>query len=338
MEKNATEYMLQNLQTGEESPLAGVVRIGRVKENTIVLDDEKVSRWHATIWEEAHRLYIRDEGSTNGTLVNGTLITQPTLLEPEAQIQIGNITFGLKARPTTGIGNAAVVSSSSIAVPAKSFPWVPVGITIGVVGLALIALLIRASRSQAGFLPTVTPSPEVVAMVTAVVTPTNTPTQPLLNTPRPSPTVAAPLVVATPTPGLIYAAPTLTSPSNGSSHQGIPGPVLGWSSQGKLSGDEYYRIIADYPHEGKTWREVGWSQNPSWQLPDYLLLLVSGPNDCRWSVQVMRATEKDAMGAPTDGVALSPPSSVWTFTWTAGAASPMPTESPLPVPTAEPRP
>lgn len=336
MEKTAVKYVLQNLQTGEEIPLAGVVRIGRVRENTIVLDDEKVSRSHATIWEDANRLFIRDEGSTNGTLVNGTPVTQPTLLEPEAQIQIGNVTFELKLRPLT---ESPVIVPDSTGGLTKSFPWVPVGITIGFVVVALMALLIRSSRAQVGLLPTVTPSPEVVAIATAVVTPTNTLTLPLPSTtPTTSPTAAVPPVAATPTPGSTYAAPTLSGPANGSSHQGSPGPVLSWSSQGDLSGDEYYHIVVDYPHEGKTWREVGWSQKTSWQLPDYLLLLISGPNDCRWSVQVMRVTEKDVTGTPTNGVPLSSSSETWQFVWTA-AAAPAPIQSPLvPTPTAEFRP
>lgn len=334
-----TRYVLQNLQTGEEIALTGVVRIGRTRENTIVLDDEMVSKFHATIWEDNHRLYIRDEGSTNGTLVNGQPITQPALLEPGMQVQIGTVTFVLK---TLTAGESASPSAANVTAPAKSFLWIPLGITLGVVALALMALFIRSNGGGQALLPTVTPSPEVMVLATPLSTPTaDSATRPLptsTSTSTPRPVTVSPARGVTPTTGTIYPAPVLVSPADGSSHQGSSGPVLSWSSRGDLSGEEYYRISVDYPHEGKTWREVGWSQHPFWQVPDYLPLLLSGPNDCHWTVQVVRVTGKDAAGTPIDSEPLSPPSEVWTFLWKSNALSPVspaPTESPL-LPPAKP--
>lgn len=329
-----TQYTLRNLQTGEEIALTGIVRIGRTQENTIVLDNEMVSKFHATIWEDNQRLYIRDEGSTNGTLVNGQPITQPVLLEPGMQVQIGTVTFVLK---TLTAGESAFPSAANVTAPAKLFPWIPLGITLGVVALALIALFIRSNHGQASLLPTVTPFSEVMVLATPMSTPTaDSATRSLpTSTSTPRPVTVPPAREGTPTTGVIYPAPVLMSPADGSSHQDSSGPVLSWSSRGDLSGEEYYRITVDYPHEGKTWREVGWSQHLSWQVPDYLSLLISGPNDCRWSVQVVRVTEKDAAGTPINSEPLSPPSEVWTFVWRSNAlspVSPIPTETPLPTP------
>lgn len=329
----AKQYSLRNLQTGEEVLLTGIVRIGRVSNNTIVLDDEKVSRNHATIWESDQQLYIRDEGSTNGTLVNGAPITQSVLLEPESQIQIGNTAFVVAIRSVAPSSDAVLVHAPA---SGKAFPWIPVSIISGVLLLTLIALFLRPAENKTGRLPTITPSPEMIVMATAVVTPTQTPAP--QNTPTPTVPVAVTPVVASPTAGIVYAAPALVAPANGSSHVGSPGPLLSWSSQGDLSGDVYYRIVIDYPHEGKTWREVGWSQTSSWRAPDYLPLLISGPNDCRWSVQVMRVTKRDTSGQPLEGQSLSPVSETWEFIWTTDVAAPTSMPSLPSTPTIEPRP
>lgn len=327
MEDRSQGLVLKNLQTAEETQLVGVIRIGRVRENTIVINDENASRFHAIIWTENHTLYIRDEGSTNGTLVNGEQIQQPTVLTAGAHVQVGNARFVVEAHPVAEPEMELPAPASSSGV---SFPWVPVAIAGGVILLAIIALLFRSDGGQASLLPTVTPSSEPVISSTVAVSPTVTPTA--LSSPTET---ATPLsVAATPKSSLIYPAPSPLQPTLGARHVGNPGPVLAWSSQGDLNGNEYYRIVIDYPHEGQSWQEVGWSQASSWQVPDYLLLLLSGPNDCRWSVQVMQVTARDAAGRPTDGEALSPRSEQWEFVWVA-EENPLP---PAPTPTAEFRP
>jgi DNA-binding NtrC family response regulator len=67
------------------------VSLGRNHENTIVLYDEHVSRFHATIFQEGGRWFIRDLKTRNGTRVNGALIDSPTVLEGDPEIAIGDI-------------------------------------------------------------------------------------------------------------------------------------------------------------------------------------------------------------------------------------------------------
>lgn len=67
---------------------ARVTRIGRHAENDIVLAGPTVSARHATIRREAIGLVIEDEGSLNGTFVNGSLVQQH-LFEGGDQVQIG---------------------------------------------------------------------------------------------------------------------------------------------------------------------------------------------------------------------------------------------------------
>ena len=65
-----------------------VTRVGRHEENDIVLAGPTVSARHATIRREQVGTVIEDEGSLNGTFVNGELVQQQ-LLEAGDRIQIG---------------------------------------------------------------------------------------------------------------------------------------------------------------------------------------------------------------------------------------------------------
>ena len=47
------------------------MQLGRVPENTLVLDDDTVSRHHAEVCRSERNVTVRDLGSTNGTFVNG---------------------------------------------------------------------------------------------------------------------------------------------------------------------------------------------------------------------------------------------------------------------------
>jgi pSer/pThr/pTyr-binding forkhead associated (FHA) protein len=49
----------------------GTLTIGRTDEASVVLNDEELSRVHASFHREGDRIWILDEGSTNGTFVNG---------------------------------------------------------------------------------------------------------------------------------------------------------------------------------------------------------------------------------------------------------------------------
>jgi predicted component of type VI protein secretion system len=67
---------------------ARITRIGRHAENDIVLAGPTVSARHATIRREAIGLVLEDEGSLNGTFINGSLVQQH-LFEAGDSVQIG---------------------------------------------------------------------------------------------------------------------------------------------------------------------------------------------------------------------------------------------------------
>ena len=63
--------------------------IGRHGENDIVLRDSSVSRHHASFAREGDKLIITDNGSKNGTIVNG-LKVESVRLEDGDVIRIGD--------------------------------------------------------------------------------------------------------------------------------------------------------------------------------------------------------------------------------------------------------
>lgn len=77
---------LERGQTYQDLPIP--VSIGREEENTIRLNDERISRFHAKLQEDGGRTILTDLGSTNGTRVNGRPV-QMRILKPGDQINIG---------------------------------------------------------------------------------------------------------------------------------------------------------------------------------------------------------------------------------------------------------
>src|SRR5207302_4864588 len=73
-------------------PGAGLVRLGRAKDNDIVLASQRVSRYHVQIrWLESSWLAY-DLDSTNGTWVDDQRVTRtrPRALEPGSTLRVGD--------------------------------------------------------------------------------------------------------------------------------------------------------------------------------------------------------------------------------------------------------
>jgi Nif-specific regulatory protein len=69
----------------------------------IVLHDEHASRWHAEVFQEEGRWFIRDFGALNGTRVNGEPIAQQTPLENGQLIGIGKTSLRFTVEPGTDV-------------------------------------------------------------------------------------------------------------------------------------------------------------------------------------------------------------------------------------------
>jgi PAS domain-containing protein len=76
------------------SLIEGENSIGRQMDNHIVLSSTKVSKRHCALLVTPKEVYLRDEGSTNGTFVNGTMIRKLPL-KPGDKIGIGEFVLEL---------------------------------------------------------------------------------------------------------------------------------------------------------------------------------------------------------------------------------------------------
>lgn len=78
------------LPTGQRIELhEGHYVLGRHLQNDIVLNDANVSRTHAEFVSAAGEVTVKDLGSTNGTKVNGVLVTNEQLLQHGDVINFG---------------------------------------------------------------------------------------------------------------------------------------------------------------------------------------------------------------------------------------------------------
>lgn len=72
-------------------PLAGErVTVGRAKDNTLVIEDRRVSAVHAFLEQVGPRWCVRDVGSRNGTFLNGERLLAERVLEPGDEVRVGD--------------------------------------------------------------------------------------------------------------------------------------------------------------------------------------------------------------------------------------------------------
>ncbi len=83
-------YSSDSRQFGKRHVLGEVpVQLGRGSENTIVLENDSVSRRHAVIEKRGPHYHVKDLDSTNGTYVNDELITDYPLRRGD-QVKVGD--------------------------------------------------------------------------------------------------------------------------------------------------------------------------------------------------------------------------------------------------------
>lgn len=100
-----------------EVPFRGpVLRIGRMKENEVVVNNLSVSRFHATLTREGDGFVLRDLGSENGCWVNGRRVSEAQV-GPGDAIQIGKHELEI-------VGGASAAETDDAPVPrGRSDAW-----------------------------------------------------------------------------------------------------------------------------------------------------------------------------------------------------------------------
>lgn len=109
------------------------VNLGRDSSNEIVLNDDNVSRMHAQVRKEGEKYEVIDQGSTNGTLVNGRHVTSCELKNGDT-IQVGEVEIGFS------LGEALVqeaVQKEAQAVAPQAAPQESIGAKAGSVKFSI---------------------------------------------------------------------------------------------------------------------------------------------------------------------------------------------------------
>ncbi len=76
----------------------GTIRIGRSLDNDVVLVDDRVSRHHGQIGVRLGMLVYTDLGSTNGSFMNGSVVSE-IALGPGDTLQLGSSTVTIEPQP-----------------------------------------------------------------------------------------------------------------------------------------------------------------------------------------------------------------------------------------------
>ncbi len=136
-------------------PLRGEIRLGRDKDNAVVVADQKVSRHHATLAPIDNTFILTDQGSANGTYLNGVQIAQPTRLKHHDRLTVGDTTFLFTVgqpdlttppdrstpAPPLPPAAAAVQPAAPPAIPFLAETHTPIWVLVGCMALVIITLL-----------------------------------------------------------------------------------------------------------------------------------------------------------------------------------------------------
>lgn len=85
-----------SVQVGDVFPLLPLTSLGRSPTNTVVLDDNFASQEHALVTRRGGQWWLEDRNSSNGTLLNGDPVREPTVVSSGDLIGIGQIQFKLE--------------------------------------------------------------------------------------------------------------------------------------------------------------------------------------------------------------------------------------------------
>lgn len=116
--------------------------IGRLTHNDIVIDDQSVSRSHATLIINGSEYSVRDMGSSNGTFINGMRINGISHLNENDILKVGNelvpwmnyITMSGENEPSVApVQNRAIQSEGNSG--QEKLPNSSGALTLGILGL-----------------------------------------------------------------------------------------------------------------------------------------------------------------------------------------------------------
>src|SRR5258705_2754699 len=135
--------------TNEVRLTSNRLTLGRTDAADVVINDNGLSRIHASINRDGDRIWVIDEGSTNGTLVNGTLVPATGLVLSDGdELELGQTAVVVAFKQPVSV--LATPAGTPYQAPKTS--GVPTAVIAAAAGIALIlfaAIVIGvASRSS----------------------------------------------------------------------------------------------------------------------------------------------------------------------------------------------
>ncbi len=88
----------QSPEVGRISSLQTVTGLGRAPDNTVVLNDDSASSYHARIRRENGVWWLEDLGSRNGTMLNDLPLSRPASLVDGDVVGIGKVRLMLEIK------------------------------------------------------------------------------------------------------------------------------------------------------------------------------------------------------------------------------------------------
>ncbi|MGH7821622.1 MAG: ATPase, T2SS/T4P/T4SS family, partial [Candidatus Binatia bacterium] len=90
------------------------ISIGRAAGNDLVLPHTTVSSRHARIFRENGGWLVSDQGSTNGTLLNGAPVTSPAPVTEGDEIEVGEFRLSIRMPAAEAAGRRAEAEEESV--------------------------------------------------------------------------------------------------------------------------------------------------------------------------------------------------------------------------------
>jgi pSer/pThr/pTyr-binding forkhead associated (FHA) protein len=82
-------------QRGRVFDVADELTVGRAAGCGVTIDDTYASQLHARLFRRDGQLLVEDLGSTNGTFLNSSKVTGPSVMNPGDRLQVGNTVLEL---------------------------------------------------------------------------------------------------------------------------------------------------------------------------------------------------------------------------------------------------
>ncbi|MGI5863509.1 MAG: FHA domain-containing protein [Myxococcales bacterium] len=162
--------------------LEGELTIGRSSANSLNLPLPSISRHHATLVRHGEHFILRDEGSHNGTYLNGRRVSGQIEIRSGDEISLGKAVLILRLASA----ESEMSTATSVAIPER--PWIRLAIFGAAMVLGVVSVFALASlRSRPAPEPAVARAPAADTVVAEPPRRKPPPPQPVAPAPRETP-------------------------------------------------------------------------------------------------------------------------------------------------------